>query len=479
MLFSSIIFIVYFLPIFLGVYLLTGLRTAVLLTGSVIFYTWGEGEYVFLLAGLILLNFYLAQTLRNRKGRRRTMWLTIALVVDLGVLGTFKYANFVGQIINSLAGFLVLPSHALRLPLGISFFTFQLISYLVDVYRGDVKTENNLWRFATYILMFPHLIAGPIVRYSQIRDELASRSSDRRRLGLGLQYFIAGLCQKVMIANTVAVLADHAFGLRVNDLDASVAWLGILAYTLQIYFDFAGYSNMAIGLAFMLGFTFPKNFDYPYAARSITEFWRRWHMSLSFWFRDYLYIPLGGNRGGRWKTIRNLLIVFFLTGLWHGAAWKFIVWGLFHGTFLLLERAWLGAWLARLSFLIGWVYTIAVVMVGWVFFRADNLTHALLYLRHLFDPTQFYFLAVEMRVLLTPEVLVALVAAVALSFPMVPALLDAAGKKRFSRSSEIREARLDTLYVHPQPVALLIGGFVLSCALLSGSTLNPFLYFRF
>jgi alginate O-acetyltransferase complex protein AlgI len=479
MLFSSIIFIVYFLPIFLGIYLLTGLRTAVLLTGSVVFYTWGEGEYVFLLAGLILLNFYLAQALRNTKGRKRTMWLIVALIVDLGVLGTFKYANFVGQIMNNLVGFLVLPSHALRLPLGISFFTFQLISYLVDVYREDVKTEDNLWRFATYILMFPHLIAGPIVRYSQIREELASRSYDRRRLGLGLQYFIAGLCQKVLIANTVAVLADHAFGLRVNNLDASVAWLGILAYTLQIYFDFSGYSNMAIGLAFMLGFTFPKNFDYPYAARSITDFWRRWHMSLSFWFRDYLYIPLGGNRGGRWKTIRNLLIVFFLTGLWHGAAWKFIVWGLFHGTFLLLERAWLGAWLARLSSWVGWAYTIAVVMVGWVFFRADNLTHALLYLRHLFDPTQFYFLAVETRILLTPEVLVALVAAVALSFPIVPALLDAAGKKRFSRSLEIREARLDTLYVHPQPVALLLGGFVLSCALLSGSTLNPFLYFRF
>ncbi|PYI94279.1 MAG: hypothetical protein DME97_02115 [Verrucomicrobia bacterium] len=479
MLFSSLVFIAYFLPLLLGVYLLSGLRTAVLLTGSVIFYTWGEGEYVVLLAGLILLNFHLAQVLRKAQGRSRTMWLTVALIVDLGVLGTFKYANFIVQICNGLPGFPAVPPISLRLPLGISFFTFQLISYLVDIYRGDVKTENNLWRFATYILMFPHLIAGPIVRYAQIRDELAERSYEHRKLGLGIQYFIVGLSQKVLIANTVATLADHAFALRANELDAAVAWLGILSYTLQIYFDFSGYSNMAIGLAFMLGFTFPKNFDYPYAARSITDFWRRWHMSLSFWLRDYLYIPLGGNRGGRSKTIRNLLIVFFLTGLWHGAAWKFVVWGLFHGTFLLVERVWLGFRLARLSSFIGWVYTIGVVMVGWVFFRADNLGHAFLYLRHLFDPTQFYFLAVGTRILLTPEVVAALVLGAVLSFPLVPALLDAAGKKRFSRSSEIGEARLDTLYVHPQPVPLLIGGFLLCCALLSSTSLNPFLYFRF
>lgn len=478
MLFSSIIFIVYFLPIFLAVYLLTGLRTATLLTGSVIFYTWGEGGYIFLLAGLILLNFYLAQTLRNRRGRSKTAWLVVALIIDLGVLGTFKYANFIAQIINGVAGTLVLPSHALRLPLGISFFTFQLISYLVDVYRGDVKTENNLWRFATYILMFPHLIAGPIVRYAQIRDELAHRSFDHRRLGLGIQYFVSGLCQKVLIANTVAPLADYAFGLR-GHLDASIAWLGIVSYTLQIYFDFGGYSNMAIGLAFMLGFTFPKNFDYPYAARSITEFWRRWHMSLSFWFRDYLYIPLGGNRGGQWKTIRNLIVVFFLTGLWHGAAWKFIIWGLFHGTFLLIERLWLSRRLVRFGSFVAWTYTILVVMVGWVFFRADDLSHALHYLRHLFNPTEFYYLDVDSRILLSPETFLALVVGLVLSFPVIPRLFDSMGKSRFSRSQEIQEARLDTLYVHPQPALLLVAGFVLSCALLAGSSLNPFLYFRF
>jgi alginate O-acetyltransferase complex protein AlgI len=479
MLFSSIIFTVYFLPVFLVLYLVTGFRTSVLLTGSVIFYTWGEGEYVLLLAGLIALNFMLTRALSRQAGRTRSLYLVLALVVDLGVLGTFKYGNFIFEIINAAAGRPLLPSLHLRLPLGISFFTFQLISYLVDVYRGQVKTEASLLRFATYILMFPHLIAGPIVRYSQIRDELVARSFSLDRLGLGLQYFIVGLCQKVLIANTVAPLADHAFSLGLGDLDATVAWLGVLSYTLQIYFDFCGYSNMAIGLAFMLGFTFPKNFDYPYSARSITEFWRKWHMSLSFWVRDYVYIPLGGNRHGTFATLRNLIIAFFLTGLWHGAAWKFIFWGLFHGTFLLIERLWLASRLTRLVPVFSWFYTTLVVVIGWVFFRASSFEHALRYVRELFDPATFYRLPLDVRIMLTPEVILALLAGAIFSFPTLPAFLDLVGVERISRSAQIREARLDTLYVHPLPVSLLLIGFVLSCALLSSTTLNPFLYFRF
>jgi alginate O-acetyltransferase complex protein AlgI len=478
-LFSSIIFIVYFLPPFLALYFLTGMRTATLLTGSVIFYTWGEGEYIFLLVALIVANFVLARMIRRRTGKKRTLYLVIALALDLAVLATFKYGNFVGAIINGLVHYPVLPALHLRLPLGISFFTFQLISYLVDVYRGDVGTEDSLPRFATYILMFPHLIAGPIVRYSQIRKELAVRSYNTERLGLGIQYFIVGLCQKVLIANTVAPLADYAFGLQVHDLDASVAWIGVVAYTLQIYFDFCGYSNMAIGLAFLLGFTFPKNFDYPYSARSMTEFWRKWHMSLSFWFRDYVYIPLGGNRGSKVATIRNLVITFFLTGLWHGAAWKFIVWGLFHGTFLLVERAGLGARVARLPTVLSWAYTILVVMTGWVFFRANNLADAIHYLEALFNPATFYVLPIDMGILLNWEVIAALATGVVLSFPVIPLVLDALGRVRISRSAQIREERLDTLYVHPQPVTLLIGGLIISCGLLCTTSLNPFLYFRF
>jgi len=479
MLFSSIIFICYFIPILLAIYLGTGLRTGVLLLGSVLFYTWGEGAYVFLLAGLIVLNFFAAKRIVGSVGAVRVAWLVGAVAIDIGTLGIFKYGNFVADIVNSLAGSQLLGHARLRLPLGISFFTFQLISYLADTYRNRSDIEHSLARFATYILMFPHLIAGPIVRYSDIREELVSRHNDYDRFGLGLQYFIVGLCQKVLIANILAPMADYAFNLPSGDLSGLVAWSGILAYTLQIYFDFCGYSNMAIGLAFMLGFTFPKNFDHPYASRSISEFWRRWHMSLSFWFRDYVYIPLGGNRGGQFATVRNLLIVFFLTGLWHGAAWNFVFWGLFHGFFLLNERVWLGAQLRRLPSAIGWLYTILVVMVGWVFFRADGFAHGARFLASMFSMSDFSRRLVEFRILVNPEVLVAYVAGAIFAFPVLSSVLDRAGRARIIRSPRIAEERLDTGYVHRLPVTLLLVGFVLCCALLASTTLNPFLYFRF
>ena len=348
MVFSSVIFIFCFLPVFLLGYYVSGWRAGALLIGSTVFYVWGEGAYVFLLLGLIGLNYagsrWLDATINTR---RRLAILAVLIAADFSVLGFFKYSEFLAHNLNLALGHPVLPEVRQKLPLGISFFTFQLVSYAVDVHRGSVKVERDLTRFAAYILMFPHLIAGPIVRYADIRDEM---HADRRRtahVGLGFQYFIVGLCQKVLIANTVAPLADHAFATDLVGLDATTAWLGVWSYTLQIYFDFCGYSNMAIGLAFLLGFTFPKNFDYPYIAQSITDFWRRWHMSLSSWFRDYVYIPLGGNRHGKWQTVRNLLIVFFLTGLWHGAAWRFIVWGLYHGAFLMIERFGLGRWLER------------------------------------------------------------------------------------------------------------------------------------
>ena len=478
MLFSSIVFIFYFLPVFLAIYLASGLRTAVLLTASIVFYTWGEGEYVLLLGALILLNFHVARALDKREGKARLAWLLLALVVDLGVLGLFKYGNFVSEILRSATGLSVIPHLELRLPLGISFFTFQLISYLLDVYWRRVPTESGVGRFATYILMFPHLIAGPIVRYADIRDELAHRGQDIARFGLGLQYFIVGLCQKVLVANTVAPVANLAFDMHPKLLDGGLAWAGAFAYTLQIYFDFCGYSNMAIGLAFMLGFTFPRNFDYPYMSRSISEFWRRWHMSLSFWFRDYVYIPLGGNKKGRRATLRNLLIVFFLTGLWHGAAWNFIFWGLFHGGFLLLERSGWGERLKRLPSVLSWAYTMLVVMVGWVFFRASDLHHAVVYLKRMLHPFSAP-LPLDLTVLMTPEVRTAMLVGAVLSFPVLPALLDKLGKPRIERSPRIAEARLDTHYTHALPVWLLLLGFVLSCALLAGSTLNPFLYFRF
>ena len=448
-----------------------------LFTGSVFFYVWGEGAYVLLLVALIAANHIAAHRIKNA-GEFGKYWLIACIALDLGVLGVFKYSDFIATNLNHLLGHPRLAERHLRLPLGISFFTFQLISYLADVYRGHVQPERKPLAFATYILMFPHLIAGPIVRYATIRDELRQEGR-HRRLGLGVQYFIVGLCQKVLIANTLAPIADQAFGMAQGTLTAGTAWLGLVAYTLQIYFDFCGYSNMAIGLAFMLGFTFPKNFDYPYSARSITDFWRRWHMSLSFWFRDYVYIPLGGNQHGRLMTFRNLLIVFFLTGLWHGAAWNFIVWGLFHGSFLLLERIGLGSVLQRLPRAVATGYALLVVMIGWVLFRAGNFGQALSYLRSMFHPHLSARLPMDMVALLSPEVRVALLLGILFSFPVWPRVLDQVGRPRLARSPRILEARLDTLQVHLVPVAGLLLGFALSCALLASSTLNPFLYFRF
>jgi alginate O-acetyltransferase complex protein AlgI len=478
--FSSVIFIFYFLPLFLLGYYVSGWRAGALLVGSAAFYVWGEGAYVFLLLGLIGLNYAGSRWLDATTDRRRRLAILAALVVaDFAVLGFFKYSEFLAHNLNQLAGRALLPEVHRALPLGISFFTFQLVSYVADVHRGGVKVERDLARFAAYILMFPHLIAGPIVRYADIRDEMHADRRKTGHIGLGVQYFIVGLCQKVLVANTVAPLADHAFGLDPAHLGATAAWLGVWAYTLQIYFDFCGYSHMAIGLAFLLGFTFPKNFDYPYIAQSITEFWRRWHMSLSSWFRDYVYIPLGGNRHGQAQTVRNLLIVFFLTGLWHGAAWRFIVWGLYHGAFLMLERFGLGRVLEKAPRPLRHLYAVLVVMVGWVFFRADSLPQALHYLAAMASAGGFAAPDAMLSILLNAQTLAALAAGTLLAAPLLPALLQALRVARAESPRPELPDRLQTGSVHAVPIPLLAAGFVLSVAILVGSTLNPFLYFRF
>jgi alginate O-acetyltransferase complex protein AlgI len=478
--FSSVIFVFYFLPLFLLGYYLSGWRAAALLAGSAVFYVWGEGAYVFLLLGLIGLNYAGSRWLEATAGRRGRLAILAGLAAaDFAVLAFFKYSEFLAHNLNQLLPNTPLPEVHQALPLGISFFTFQLVSYAVDVHRGSVKVERDPIRFAAYILMFPHLIAGPIVRYADIRDEMHADRSKTAHIGLGVQYFIVGLCQKVLIANTVAPLADHAFAADLMRLDATTAWLGIWAYTLQIYFDFCGYSNMAIGLAFLLGFTFPKNFDYPYAAQSITDFWRRWHMSLSSWFRDYVYIPLGGNRRGQLRTVRNLLIVFFLTGLWHGAAWRFIVWGLFHGGFLMLERFGLGRGLQSAPRPLRHLYAVLVVMVGWVFFRADSLPQALHYLAEMARPGGFETPDAALSILLNAQSMTALVAGSLLAMPLLPALMERLRAPRAEPPRPDLPGRLETRSVHALPIPLLAAGFVVSIAILVGSTLNPFLYFRF
>ncbi|RAK57388.1 MBOAT family O-acyltransferase [Phenylobacterium deserti] len=477
MVFSSIIFIFYFLPVFLLGYYLSGWRTGALLVGSAAFYVWGEGPYLLLLAALIGLNWAGARALEGREAGARRGLLIGLVALDLLVLGFFKYAGFLGGVINQVLPGAPVPEIHLALPLGISFFTFQLISYVADVHTRAVPAERNLAKFAAYILMFPHLIAGPIVRYAHIREELHADRRRTGRIGLGLQYFIVGLSMKVLIANTVAPVADLAFDMKAQPAILT-AWLGALAYALQIYFDFAGYSNMAIGLAFMLGFTFPKNFDYPYISRSISEFWRRWHISLSSWFRDYVYIPLGGNRGGRWRTVRNLLVVFLLTGFWHGAAWNFIAWGLFHGLFLLIERFGLGRLLDRAPRAVGHLYAMLVVLFGWVLFRATSLGAARLYVSAMFDPRGWRAPEAGLLVLLNAETLSALVLGVLFSAPLLPWIAARLKAHRLAPAAHL-EPRLDTQGAFVLPTLMLTCGLLLSIAKLAGSSLNPFLYFRF
>ena len=346
MVFSSVTFLFYFLPIFLAAYLLTPTVTGkniVTLLFSLVFYAWGEPRFVFILLLSIAFNFCAGLFIDAREGASRRLALAVAVAGNLTLLGIFKYTNFITGNLTTLITPLGMPSIQtnIALPLGISFFTFHCLSYIIDVYRRRFKANRNLVDIALYISLFPQLVAGPIVRYKTVARQLDVRRFTLGRASVGARIFIVGLAQKVLVADVVAPLVQVTFD-QVHDRSLIEAWIGLTAYTVQIYFDFAGYSNMAIGLGIVLGFTFPRNFRMPYTSLSITEFWRRWHMSLSSWLRDYLYIPLGGNRGSNAQTYRNLVMVFLLCGLWHGANWTFVLWGAWHGAFLVIERLGLG-----------------------------------------------------------------------------------------------------------------------------------------
>ncbi|MDZ7841344.1 MAG: MBOAT family protein [Gammaproteobacteria bacterium] len=422
MVFSSPVFLFLFLPAILaGYFLLPTLaaRNLLLLAGSLFFYAWGEVHYVLILLASIAVNTYIGVRISRSEGATRGWNLAAGLAVNLGLLGYFKYANFVVDNLNALLGWSGTASvdyGAVHLPLGISFFTFQAISYIVDVYRRDAAVQENFLDVALYISLFPQLIAGPIVRYGFIARQLTERTAGLDDVAAGARRFTIGLAKKVLIANTAGEAADEIFAHDPDQLDPALAWLGVLCYGIQIYFDFSGYSDMAIGLGRMFGFRFPENFRTPYAARSLREFWRRWHISLSTWFRDYVYIPLGGSRVRPVRVRLNLLLVFFLTGLWHGASWNFVVWGFFHGGFLALERTRWGTILERLPRVLQHLYLLLVVGVAWVFFRAADLDHALGYLSAMFGTAgreqDWYFAA-----LLTPKLVAALVAGIAFSFP--------------------------------------------------------------
>jgi D-alanyl-lipoteichoic acid acyltransferase DltB (MBOAT superfamily) len=473
MVFSSIPFLFYFLPLFIPCYFLMRTvpgRNAVLLAFSLLFYAWGEPWFVLVMLGSIVGNWQAALLIEETPTERRK-WVTgIVLAANLLVLGTFKYADFALSNFNVLLRFFggSVPVPAIELPLGISFFTFHSMSYIIDVHRGSFRAARKLTNIALYISMFPQLVAGPIVRYKTVARQIERRRSTWGRAGAGARIFVIGLAQKVLIADQVARLADAAFDAVAHPTLAD-AWLGLSAYTVQIYFDFAGYSNMAIGFAVAFGFTFPRNFRLPYRSRSITEFWRRWHMSLSTWFRDYLYIPLGGNRGSAFATYRNLGTVFILCGLWHGASWNFVIWGTYHGALLVVERAGFGAWLKTWPDKLAWAYALLAAMMGWVWFRAIDLPHAHRMFAGLAGLNGIGPVDVRMHIALYPVTIIALAAGVAL------ALLPRSNGERprgdaFSRALR-HSAAADAAFV-----TVLIG---LSVLTLSSGTFSPFLYFRF
>lgn len=484
MIFSSVFFLYFFLPITLIVYFFAGsqLRNIVLLVASLIFYAWGEVGYVFLMLFSILLNWLLGLLLektRSTTTANRTI-LVCGIIANLIPLLFFKYGNFFVDNFNKISTLLNQPTisvEAIHLPIGISFFTFQAISYIVDVYRKEAQLQRNPINLALYISLFPQLIAGPIVRYHDVAKQIVERHVSLDDLRYGMFRFVMGLGKKVLIANHLGAAADHIFSLSPEGMPAGLLWLGMLAFTLQLYYDFSGYSDMAIGLGRMFGFRFLENFNYPYCATSIQGFWRRWHISLSSWFRDYLYIPLGGNRKGEARTYANLLIVFLLCGLWHGASWTFAVWGLFHGFFLILERSPVGLILKRLPFVVRYCYTLLVVMVGWVFFRADTLEYAIKYLKSLMNFWEPGYLDGHLFTALNNEFYLALFIGVIFATPLFP-FLQKKWMNCFTTEASARNVALDCasniLLVCFMSIVFIYG----TAQIISGSH-NPFLYFRF
>lgn len=386
MLFSSPIFLLLFLPttIVLNFFLKTKYSNLLLLGASLVFYAWGEPVYVFLMLFSVAMNWSFG-ILISRIGNYRKFALTVCIVLNLAILGYYKYFNFFAGILNGFVHTELIKQRNIVLPIGISFFTFQALSYVIDLYRGNCKIQKNILNLALYVSFFPQLIAGPIVRYSDIDNQISNRTVSVDKFAIGLRRFLYGLGKKVLISNCMAEIADAIFEQSFAGLTAPCAWLGAIAYTMQIYYDFSGYSDMAIGLGKMFGFDFLENFRYPYLSKSIREFWQRWHISLGTWFREYVYIPLGGNRRGKFRTYMNLFVVFLLTGMWHGASWTFLLWGLYHGTFQVIERLGLKKYLDRHT-VISHIYCMLVVVIGWVLFRAETLMDAYNYIISMFTP---------------------------------------------------------------------------------------------
>ena len=483
MVFSSPIFLFLFLPVVLALTALPGLRlrNSLLLVFSVVFYAWGEVIFVFLMLGSALLNHFLGQWVdRETEPSRRKWAVGVAVALNIGMLVFFKYANFAVANLNDLLAVVNMPPmhmDPVRLPIGISFFTFHALSYVIDIYRRKWTAAKNPADVALYIFFFPQLIAGPILRWSAIAPQLTKRVVTREGFAEGVRRFAGGLAKKMLVANVVAVPVDKIFALPSNELTPALAWLAVICYTLQIYFDFSGYSDMAVGLGKMFGFQFLENFNFPYTAQSIKDFWRRWHISLSTWFRDYLYIPMGGSRCPVWRTHLNLVIVFFLCGLWHGASWTFVIWGLYHGMFLVLERTRFGHWLEALPRPLRHGYALLVVMAGWVLFRADSFGHATTFLGTLAGFSAGVNPAQKIARYWSHELGWCIALGVMFSMPAWD----------WIRSSARAVQRWVPAALQPATQAvgqglqlfLVVAALMFSAAWLAGGTYNPFIYFRF
>ena len=470
MLFSSITFLFIFLPLTLLLYYLVPFRMKnyVMLAASLIFYAWGEPVYIILMILSIILNYFCGQDIYEKRDNARAMKMSLmfGVVMNLLILGFFKYYGLLMDTINAILP-IDIPYRVLALPIGISFYTFQAMSYLIDVYRKEVKPQENVLYFALYISMFPQLIAGPIVRYIDIEEQLKERSINSTKFGEGAMYFIRGLAKKVVLANTFGSVYEQVAAMQMGSFSTLTAWVGAIAYAFQIYFDFGGYSDMAIGLGKMFGVEFLPNFNYPYIAKSITDFWRRWHISLSTWFREYVYIPLGGNRCTPSRHILNLLIVWMLTGLWHGAQWNFMFWGLYYGVILILEKYLWGSKIEKLPSAVQHIYAFVLVLFGWVFFFSPTLGYAGQYLKvmfgigakGIFDKQGFFMIFTNWLLI---------VIAILASAPRGYKLL-----KKITGCWQSEEVRAIVT------CAVYIAMFLLCIAFLVTETYNPFLYFRF
>lgn len=471
MVFSSLLFLFRFFPIVLIFYFMVPrtLKNTILFLSSFIFYAWGEPVYIIIMLFSTIVDFihgYLVDKFkRKHKNKQARLVVLSSVFINLGLLGFFKYSDFLIYNLNVIFG-TEIPLLQLALPIGISFYTFQTMSYTIDIYRGEAPVQKNIISFGAYVALFPQLIAGPIVRYQTIAEQLNHRKETVDSFSEGILQFIVGLGKKVLLANNIGLLWDFISKEPIQTLPVTTAWLGITAFAFQIYFDFSGYSDMAIGLGKMFGFQFLENFRYPYTSKSITEFWRRWHISLGTWFREYVYIPLGGNRKGKWNHLRNIMLVWFLTGIWHGASWNFVVWGVYFGVILIIEKWFFIKYLEKLPNIIKRIYTIFLIWISWVIFAHDSIKSGLQYVKVMFGFGQGGFYNTQtLYLVLNYGILIFILIVGATDLP----------KRIMGYISKNNE----TIGVVVMKILFIISIFVVSVAYLVDASYNPFLYFRF